>query len=203
MAGRTILRALILACSVAFLSAVPAGANLLTNGSFETGPAPGAYILLSPPSAVISGWVVTRSNIHYCSSSLWQISDGVRNLDLDGAVGSAGGIKQTFPTNPAQTYRVTWDLAGNPGSGPTIKTLRVEAAGQQATFTFSIAGKTFANMGYLPQTWFFTANDFTSTLEFYSITSPAGWGPVIDNVVVDVALPVRSGSWGRLKTLYR
>ena len=43
----------------------PAQAKLLSNGSFETGPAPGDALPLSTGSTAISGWVVTRTSIDY------------------------------------------------------------------------------------------------------------------------------------------
>jgi choice-of-anchor C domain-containing protein len=203
MSGDPILRVLLVSCCTVLAVVTPAGANLLVNASFES-PGGGAGCgLRIAPSTEIPGWVVTRTNIHYCHSSVWQVSDGVRNIDLDGGTGFAGGIAQTFATVPGQIYKVSWDLAGNPGAGPTVKTMRIEAAGQGATFTFSIAGKSFTNMGYIRPEWSFTANSTSTMLELYSLTAPAGWGPVIDNVVVDVPVPVGSGTWGRLKILYR
>jgi len=45
----------------------------------------GSFLLVASGSTVITGWTVTHANIHYCSSSLWQVSNGSRNIDLDGA----------------------------------------------------------------------------------------------------------------------
>ncbi len=70
-------------------------ANLLTNGSFELGPAiPGgsSFVTLSGGSTAITGWTVTGSTIDYFGPS-WTVSDGIRAIDLDGAF-STGGMSR-------------------------------------------------------------------------------------------------------------
>jgi choice-of-anchor C domain-containing protein len=203
-ARRSFFRSVSAALFVAFSATAPAGANLLVNGSFESGPdITSGFLRLLSGSTEITGWVVTRADIDYTSSQFWQVSDGDRNLDLDG--GAAGGVEQTFATVPGTSYDVTWDFAGNPGFGPTIKTMVVAAASQQATFTFDITGRSFTDMGYVSKAWSFTADAASTTLEFYSQTSPAGFGPVIDNVVVvpTVVTSTKPTGWGRIKDLYR
>jgi choice-of-anchor C domain-containing protein len=170
-----------------------AAANLLVNGSFETGPFAGSFVNLPGGNTSITGWTVTGEGIDYIGT-LWVSADGIHSLDLDGSVASTttppfvhGGIAQTFATTPGTSYLVTFDLAGNPFSGPTIKPLLVLAAGQQANFTFDITGKSAGSMGWLPETWTFIANSSSTTLEFRSLTvSPlTGFGPALDNVSVD------------------
>jgi len=164
---------------------VPAAAqDLVQNGSFEVGPNPGLFSLWCPSSTAVTGWTVTRDCIHYCSSALWQTVAGVRSIDLDGLQGDSGGVAQTLATTPGARYQVQFRLAGNPNSGPALKRLVVAAAGTQAEFTFNINGRSDAAMGWSDQRWTFTATGTTTTLEFYSITVPSGWGPVIDDVRV-------------------
>jgi outer membrane protein OmpA-like peptidoglycan-associated protein len=114
-------------------------------------------------------------------------------VDLDGSVRSRtsppyshGGVAQTFSTTPGTRYLVTFDMAGNAALPPSLKPMRVSAAGQSMEFAFDITGKTFRNMGWLPKSWTFTAREVTTTLEFRSLTvSPqTGYGPAIDNVSV-------------------
>jgi choice-of-anchor C domain-containing protein len=151
------------------------------------------YLNLVGGSSAIKGWIVTGEGIDYVGTRYWTSSDGTHALDLDGSVGSKisppyaqGGIAQTFATTPGKNYIVTFDLAGNPYRGPTIKPLRVSAAGQEKDFSFDIAGKSGSNMGWLRKTWAFTAKDVSTTLEFRSLTvSPAtGWAAAIDDVSV-------------------
>jgi len=169
-----------------------ANANLIVNGSFETGPDPGTFITLAPGSTAITGWTVTREGIDY-KGTFWDASDGGRSLDLDNTPGF-GGVMQTFATTPGVGYLVTFDMAGNPYwdeilNDPAIKHMRVEAAGQSADFSFDVTGHWYDNMGWVSHSWRFTANSSLTTLEFYSLHTFGGGysgltGPVLDNVSV-------------------
>lgn len=157
-------------------------ANLIQNGSFETATIdPGAsFIGLYAGSTAITGWTVSQGTIDY-KGTLWQASEGSRSLDLSG--GNDGGIQQTFNTTVGETYRVTFDLAGNTFTSPTIKDMRVSAGGSSADFSFDTTGKSNSNMGWLSKSWDFTANSTTTTLEFISLSNSFA-GPVLDNVSV-------------------
>lgn len=173
-------------CVLGFFAALSSTAShgaSFSNGSFELGtvnPA-ASSIRLDVGSQSITGWTVINKKVDYIGT-LWQRADGSRSVDLDGS--EAGGITQTFDTLAGQQYAVSFFLAGNPDSGPAIKTLQVSAAGISSVYTFDSTGKTRANMGYLPQQFAFTATQAATTLAFTSLTSPQGWGPVIDNVQV-------------------
>ena len=155
-------------------------ANLIQNGSFENGANPGLFQTINAVSTVITGWTVSQGSIDYIGT-VWQASNGVRSLDLSG--GNAGRIQQTFNTTVGKTYRVTFDLAGNPNTSPTIKQMRISAAGSSDNFSFDITGKSTTNMGWLSKSWDFTANSTTTTLEFISLTNSFD-GPALDNVSV-------------------
>jgi choice-of-anchor C domain-containing protein len=121
-------------------------------------------------------------------AGFWQHADGVQSLDLEGGV--PGGVAQTFTTVPLLKYKVRFKLAGNPDAGPTVKTGDVLADGKiLQSFSFSIAGKTRANMGYLGKETHFIASGLSTTLTFRSTTG-TGFGPVIDDVDVDSCLVV-------------
>lgn len=162
-------------------------ANLIQNGSFETATVnPGAsFIGLGAGSTAITGWTVSQGSIDYIGT-LWQASNGSRSLDLSGE--NAGGIQQTFKTTVGKTYRVTFDLAGNTFTSPTIKDMRVSAGGSSADFSFDTTGKSNSNMGWLSKSWDFTANSTTTTLEFISLTNSFA-GPALDNVSVIALSP--------------
>ena len=86
--------------------------NLIQNGSFETATVnPGSFLQLDAVSTAITGWTVSQGTIDYIGTA-WQASEGARSLDLQGL--ASGGIQQTFNTTIGETYRVTFDLAGNP-----------------------------------------------------------------------------------------
>lgn len=91
-----------------------AHATLITNGSFELGSYSGssAYNTLNAGSTSITGWNVKSGSIDWINS-YWQASDGQRSLDLAGLY-QHGVIGTIFSTLPGETYRVQFDMAGNP-----------------------------------------------------------------------------------------
>jgi choice-of-anchor C domain-containing protein len=157
-------------------------ANLVLNGSFEQGPAPGSSIQLSPGDDSINGWTVADNGIGYIGG-LWQASQGGRSLDMNG-VADHGSIEQTFLTTPGVSYKVTFDMAGYPNPSSPLKTLRVVAAGRFKDFTFDTTGKSVGNMGWTTKNFTFTAQWETTTLLFLSLTPGSNTGPALDNVVV-------------------
>src|SRR5271157_4784657 len=161
----------------------------LVNGSFEQ---PGGNDILGATGTTITGWtVVAGTNVDYIHT-YFTCSDGVFCLDLDGTPG-AGGIAQTFATTSGAAYTVTFDMAGNPGGGPSVKQMRVQAAGQSANFSFDITGHSANSMGWTTKTWTFTANSSSTTLEFDSLDGASSlFGPALDNVRVTAG----SGSGG-------
>jgi hypothetical protein len=113
----------------------------------------------------------------------------VQSLDLEGEVG-IGAVSRTFSTLPLFTYKVTYKLAGNPSSGPAVKTGEVIAGDNTIQqFSFDITGRSFADMGYVSRTAYFLANNLNTTLTFRSTTN-SGFGPVIDKVRVERCLLV-------------
>jgi choice-of-anchor C domain-containing protein len=183
----------VFAIVAALTVAVPsAPANIIVNGSFETGtlPTPPGTTFVSGSTA-IDGWLVGGHGIDYIGT-YWQASDGGRSVDLDsgtvlGAGPYDGSIAQTFGTVSGQPYRVNFDMAGNPDGAPALKSLEVSAAGQSANLSFLNSSQTLSNMGYQPREFLFTANSSTTTLMFKSL-SGTGYGAVIDNVSV-IAVP--------------
>jgi choice-of-anchor C domain-containing protein len=157
--------------------------NLIQNGSFEIGSInPGSFTTLGVGSTVIANWTVSQGTIDYIGT-LWQASEGSRSLDMEGFF-TTGGIQQTFSTTIGETYRVTFDLAGNSAGGSTLKEMRVSVGGNFADFSFDTTGKNFTDMGWLPKSWDFTANSTTTTLEFIGLTN-SGAGAALDNVSVE------------------
>ncbi len=160
-------------------------ANLLINGSFEAGP---DHWKLEAGSTAIEGWTVVRGSIDRATTQWCKSSDGLFSLDLDGEA-AFGGVVQTFATKPGQVYLVTFDMAGNPEGPPDVKTMRVQAAGQSADFSFKISGRNRGrrpyNLGWQSHAWRFTANNTKTTLEFFSLGTVGGHhGPMLDKVSV-------------------
>jgi choice-of-anchor C domain-containing protein len=173
--------------TISALTVSPASAaNLIQNGSFEIGtqnPPSGSFLFLTTGSTVMTGWTVSQGTVDY-KGTFWQASDGSRSVDLTGD--RAGAIQQTFNTTIGETYRVTFDMAGNPARDPIIKNMRVSAGGNSADFSFDITGKSFTNMGWVSNSWDFTATGTTTTLSFLSLANNTNAGPALDNVSVEV-----------------
>jgi hypothetical protein len=70
-----------------------------------------------------------------------------------------------------------------------------------STFTFdrTLFPNTHLNMMYQPELYSFLATSTNTTLTFASTTSPAGYGPVVDNIVVQETAPTgancKKGGW--------
>jgi choice-of-anchor C domain-containing protein len=161
---------------------VPLGQGQLDNGGFENAAANpgGSYLSLGPDDKQITGWIVGGKGIDYIGT-YWQPSEGSRSIDL--SLTDNGTIGTTLNTIPGTTYRLSFDMAGNPDGGPDEKSLRVWIDDRSQDFTFSIKGKTREDMGWEPKTLEFTATTSATLLKFEGLTNTA-WGPVIDNVIV-------------------
>ncbi|MFD4997926.1 choice-of-anchor C family protein [Streptomyces buecherae] len=156
------------------------------DGSFEYPTAPANSFTNVAAGGSIGPWSVTRGNVDHIGRGFWQAAERNQSVDLNG--GTPGTVAQTFPTTPGTTYSVTYALAGNPGSGPAVKTGRVLIDGQTVQdFTFDITGKTRTNMGYVGRQVTFVARSASTTLSFASTTANSAHGPVIDDVVVRAA----------------
>ncbi len=208
-----LLRRFLLAQSVAYLIAVamgllPAGVatatttspNLIENGSFEAGSfgdEPFGFTTLSAGQTELLAWEVTGASIDWIGTR-WRASDGDRSIDIAGTPGP-GGIRQSFPTTPGQTYLVQFDLAGNSEGGESVKELRANVAGVAHDFAFDTTGRSPTDMGWETKRFQFTANSTSSVLEFLSLspaTSTPYFGAAIDNVIVSIPEPSSLGLTG-------
>jgi choice-of-anchor C domain-containing protein len=172
----------LLALALSTCAAWPSQANLLVNGSFETGPDPGDALQLAAGSTAISGWVVTRTNIDYVGAR-WTAAQGARSLGLNGA--TPGGIAQTFASLPHGQYTVRCYMAGDPFTTPDIKTMRVVAAADSVDFQADITDMWPWDPGWNPHVWSFLATSTSTTIEFFSLDSGDA-GPALDSVSVEL-----------------
>lgn len=163
--------------------ALPSMADLIQNGSFETGSCgPGAYTTIAAVNnTCIAGWTVSGGSIDYIGS-YWQAGEGSRSIDLSG--GNNGTISQTFATVAGRMYQVDFLIAGNPDGAPTLKGLDALAGNFTGAFTFDITGQTRAAMGWSARTFVFEALSSSTTLSFSSSTGTA-FGSALDNVSVN------------------
>jgi choice-of-anchor C domain-containing protein len=163
-----------------------AAPSIVVNGSFEdsiyTDAQVGTFIEVPGGSTAITGWTTLGAGVSYVGT-LWEPAVGDRSIDLNQR--QTGGIEQVLTTVPGTPYRLEFDLAGNPGGSPTIKTMDVHIGSQVQSFSFDVADTSFTEMGWQPQLVDFVATGATTTLQFVSKDSGA-YGAAIDNVQVTV-----------------
>ena len=124
-----------------------AQANLLTNGSFESGAfvdQGGNTMSLAPGSNVITGWtVVTDTTAWIGPTNPWTLSasDGSYFLDLTNYQAGApfAGMSQTIATTPGATYSLSFDLGSSSPYG-LPDSITASAAGTSQTFFSSATG---------------------------------------------------------------
>ena len=171
---------IVAALIVALATITPAAANLLTNGSFETGP--GGYLAVG--SAAIAPWAVVSGDLDQIAG-LWPGAGADFSLDMNGF--GPGAIEQTFATIPGQAYALTFQLGAN---GTGTKTLRVSAAGTTQDFSYENVSFPADPVGWTGRTFVFVATGTSTTLGLASLTGGAG-GPTLDAVDVE-AVPSTS-----------
>ena len=140
-------------------AAPPASANLVTNGSFETGD--------------FTGWTLGGN---YTGGQTYinnQSESGAYAAAL-GSMGSDGTLSQTLQTTAGQQYTLSFWVA-NQGSGPNDFAVRWNG-------TTLASGVNASAMGYTQVTFTVTATGPTSTLEFDARQDPSHWS--LDNISV-------------------
>lgn len=174
--------------ALALFASVPLLATpIITNPSFESGPAIGQFTTLLGGSGAITGWTVTGHSVDYIGS-YWQSADGARNVDLNGD--GQGGIEQIVGGfDIGTTYLLTFMMSGNPDGAPIVKNARVTVSGVGfSDFIFDTTGVSHANMGWAQRSLLFTATALTHTISFTSL-DPTFFGAAIDNVGINAAVP--------------
>lgn len=96
------------------VSPVFASANLVSNGSFESGViANNGYQVVGEGDNFITDWNVAGSSVDVVSGpSRWAAADGNQSIDLAGTPGP-GIIYQALNTIMGETYRVRFSLSSN------------------------------------------------------------------------------------------
>lgn len=172
----------IIVCMMACILACEAWAELVVNGSFESGTNPGSSTpLYSVDSTSIPGWTVSSGDIDYIGTR-WVAGDGGRCLDLSGT--GAGVIQQLLPcVTTGQWYRLSFKMAGNPELGGGIRNMRVHVGSYTQDFVFNSASFSTTNMGWTNHVIDFVPLTNSLELKFESLN--ASWsGPALDCVSV-------------------
>jgi choice-of-anchor C domain-containing protein len=155
--------------------------QVVVNGSFELGMNPGDSLYVpAPDSTTITGWSVTSGSVDYIGTH-WAAADGNRSIDLSGH--SAGTLAQQSIAGftVGMSYRLSFDMAANTESGPTIKSLTASIGSTSQVFSFDGTSHSSASMGWSLRTLDFVANSPTMTLSFSSLDDGLA-GPALDAV---------------------
>lgn len=156
--------------------------NLIRNGGFESpdlGTA--SQQVISTGSSALSGWTISGTSGIDLVSTFWQPSEGRQSISLNWK--SPSTISQILTTVPGQSYRVSFDLAGEAFGGQSSRTLDVLWNGVAVSSqSFNYSGQPPTAMG-----WTTVSVDVLGTgsdiLSFRS-TTPNNYGPTLDNVRV-------------------
>ena len=179
-------------CVLVLAASPPARAqDVLTNGSFESGPSLGGShdVTVSAGSTAITGWTVVGDSIDYTGPP-WDVADGVHCVDLDGRDAIFSGVQQSFTTVPGRTYVVSFKMSGNPEGPPQIKRFRVSVDQFTGDYEFDSGGQTIGALRWEPVTFSFAASGSSTTLSFVSLSAtPSSYGALIDQVSVLEAPP--------------
>jgi len=128
-------------------------ANLVRNGSFETGAAaPNCFWSTPVVGSKIDPWTVVGApgffgeaiDIHNYGSDCGACGDnppnGRRAIDLGGPEVQGGGVSQMVSTIPGRTYRLSFAFGGNPGCGGGARTMRVRFGGSTVQLVHNSPG---------------------------------------------------------------
>jgi len=178
----------LVACA-SLLAATASHANLLSNGSFESGGFVNQgndTMSLNPGSTTITGWtVVTDTTAWIGARNPFSLaaSDGQFFLDLTNYQPGApfAGVTQTIATTPGATYSLSFDLGGSNRWGRPDG-LTASGAGTSMTFTTPTTGTL--------NDWYHETMSFVATGSSTTVTlqGAGGFNYIgLDNVSVDLA----------------
>jgi choice-of-anchor C domain-containing protein len=154
--------------------------QFVANGSFDKPAGAGPR----EAGADLDGWTIDSGDVDVVANSdgLWPAYAGSQSVDLNGT--QPGVVSQTIPTQQGVTYRLSFEMAGNPDCGRAVKKLQVSWGGVSlGTKKFDTTGHSYASMGWVEQHFSVVGTGSPVQLTFTSTTAGA-CGPVIDAVSV-------------------
>lgn len=186
-------RATIAGLGLIFLLAAAhsAGANQITNGSFES-PAlttPDHVFDVGPGDNTITGWTVTTGSVDLvtdtCCATL-PADTGKQFIDLVGS-NFTGGISQQFATVANQMYSLSFAYSRNTGVAAASAAVLVADASSTPLLSTSVTHSGAAAwVHFLAQ---FVATSATTTLTFTNTLGGSNQGIFLDTVAV-AATPI-------------
>ena len=176
----------------ALLGASTAQANLLTNGSFETGvfnPPNNDTVSLLVGSTQMTGWIVTDGSLSWIGAGNpfgLVAPDGSKMLDLTDYRDNPpyAGVSQTIATAIGAGYQLTFKLGSSAAYGQPVSLL-ASAGATQKLFTSTGVG----NNLWEAESMTFTATATTTTIALRGVAGSQNIG--LDNVdLIQVSAPV-------------
>lgn len=174
----------------------PVHANLISNGSFESGAKTGNTdtTLLVNDNTTLAGWTVVDDSIDWITEgSQWSLApaDGNAFLDLTRLEAGPpfGGVSQQIATTPGQTYVLTFALGSytDRWGGPPVS---ITASAGDASQTFTDNDRTQQST-WTTEQMLFTA---TASSTLVTLTGAAGFNYIgLDSVFVLECTPGVAG----------
>jgi hypothetical protein len=176
---------------------VPAQANLITNGSFETPVVPaGSFTNFGSGSSLITGWTVVGPGASVIGGTFHQeccnfpAEDGVQWLDLTGdSLNAVEGVQQTVATTVGTEYNLSFwvgnifDPNGIFGTTSTVN-VRLGGLGGSLLGTFTNSSTTTGTQVWQQFTTSFTATGSSTTLDFLNADPGNDNSNGLDNIAL-------------------
>lgn len=163
----------------------PGGSGVLPDGAFSEAAQPPGDEIESKGAIFAPSWIVTKGDIDFLDPAYWDMA-GLCSIDIDGYYETGGFESTGFATKKGTKYTLTFALSGNGGCPPTVKQLRVQAAGSSTTFDWNTGGgRDVQNGDHTTASWTFTAEHAATEIAFISQDPKASsCGAVIAGIVV-------------------
>ncbi len=170
-------------------AAYGAGAGSFELGAFTPrGSGMANFQSLTSGATTVTGWTVGGVGVDWLSTPAYAAQDGVHAIDLGYYDSGAGSIATSIATVVGATYSLTFYAAAVPGF-PAYTNAGHVSAGSLTSQAFAppfSALNDFANQVYTPYAFNFTALGTTTAISFSADSIFTGYGPVIDQVSVQL-----------------
>jgi len=168
------------------------GGPYVTNFTQMLSEGPATAMRLPADSTIITGWTVASGGTDWISGPLWNITNGIRAIDLPAASGT-GGLSTRIPTLIGSVYTISFRTSEL--VSPRVRVgISVDGIGQIANYL--IPEDTGPPRLWIPSPFFsFTAIAAESNITFTSPAVSLSYGAMIDDVVITgVVIPEPSSA---------